>query len=437
MNPDYIVQFRFLLRESLRGLCAAPFRTLLTMLGVIIGVAAVIAMMSIGGGARQETLNQIQQLGIKNLYISASKLTGSRFDEAKQKLSEGLSRADLQDFLAKIPGLEGGTYEYIFEGARFLSNEDEPKSNLVAVGPDYFDILPAKLKFGRFFHASDFSRAEKVVILGEKLAFELFGNIDACGSFVQISHNNESQTFRIVGVLQNAIRKEKAAQGQERIQIGERERDRDVYFPYDNLRYRFPIYLAQESDSEKDPSYAEISTIVLRLEDPETMPLFREFADRILKRRHKEIDDYQIIAPLDLLESSRKVQEIFNLVMIFIAGLSLVVGGIGIMNIMLANIQQRVKEIGIRRAIGATKHDILLQFLFEAVTISVGGGLLGLLAGIIISFVISVITGWLTVLSVGAMFISFTVSVAVGLVFGIFPARRAAEMDPISALRYE
>jgi putative ABC transport system permease protein len=123
--------------------------------------------------------------------------------------------------------------------------------------------------------------------------------------------------------------------------------------------------------------------------------------------------------------------------MIFIAGLSLVVGGIGIMNIMLANIQQRVKEIGIRRAIGATKHDILLQFLFEAVTISVGGGLLGLLAGIIISFVISVITGWLTVLSVGAMFISFTVSVAVGLVFGIFPARRAAEMDPISALRYE
>ena len=177
--------------------------------------------------------------------------------------------------------------------------------------------------------------------------------------------------------------------------------------------------------------------IIVKLTHPEPMLMVRNYLNKILQLRHKGVDDYQIIAPVDLLEKSNRVQEIFNMVMVFIASLSLVVGGIGIMNIMLANIQQRVKEIGIRRAIGATRRDILLQFLFEAIMISIGGGILGVLLGIITSSGISAFTGWTTVLSTSSIFISFIVSVSVGLIFGIFPARKASEMDPITALRYE
>ena len=177
--------------------------------------------------------------------------------------------------------------------------------------------------------------------------------------------------------------------------------------------------------------------IIIKLTDSKPMLMVRNYLNEILRNRHKGVDDYQIIAPVDLLEKSNQVQEIFNMVMVFIASLSLIVGGIGIMNIMLANIQQRVKEIGIRRAIGATRRDILLQFLFEAIMISFGGGLLGVLLGILTSNGISAFTGWTTVLSPISIFISFIVSVSVGLIFGIFPARKASEMDPITALRYE
>jgi putative ABC transport system permease protein len=427
-----MLKYGFILKESLKALSGTLFRTLLTMLGVIIGVAAVIAMMSIGKGAEQETLSQIRSLGMENMYIRAVRLTGKAFEEARQKLSSGLSREDLELILAKVPALKGGTFEIkVDRKVRFGKNE--PQSNLIAVGSNYFEIVPCKMKFGRSLRRVDFERASRVVVIGERLSIDLFGNLNPVGKILTL----DEMSFQIVGVVNNLQKKRSGIQSGEKIQIGERERDKDVYFPSSSYFGHFPLWLEDTNNSEESPDYAEVSTLILKLDEPEKMLLVRDYVAKILENRHRGVEDYKIVAALELLEKSQKVQEIFNLVMIFIAGLSLVVGGIGIMNIMLANIQQRVREIGIRRAVGATKHDILVQFLFESTAISFGGGLVGIALGLGISYSISHLTGWLTVISFSSIAVSFIVSVTVGLVFGIFPARKAAEMDPIAALRYE
>ena len=426
------MDLRFLFKESLTALTSAPIRSLLTMLGVIIGVAAVIAMMSIGG-AKLETLRQIEALGASNIYVKSSRLSGDNLKRAKQALSRGLSRDDYDIILQKIPHLEGATFELkLNQSFRFLKKQ--PKSNLIGIGPNYFKLIPTKLTFGRYFNRQDYLESRKTVLLGSKIARELFGNTNPIGKFVTIG----SKSFEIQGVLASSINASQSANDRKAdIKIGERERERDVYLPYTTIIDRFQLSLKDVEDSEEDPTYSELSMIIIKLTDSKPMLMVRNYLNEILRNRHKGVDDYQIIAPVDLLEKSNQVQEIFNMVMVFIASLSLIVGGIGIMNIMLANIQQRVKEIGIRRAIGATRRDILLQFLFEAIMISFGGGLLGVLLGILTSNGISAFTGWTTVLSPISIFISFIVSVSVGLIFGIFPARKASEMDPITALRYE
>ena len=427
------MDLRFLFKESLTALTSAPIRSLLTMLGVIIGVAAVIAMMSIGGGAKLETLRQIEALGASNIYVKSSRLTGDNLKRAKQALSRGLSRDDYDIILQKIPYLEGATFELkLNQSFRFLKKQ--PKSNLIGIGPNYFKLIPTKLTFGRYFNRQDYLESRKTVLLGSKIARELFGNTNPVGKFVTIGN----KSFEIQGVLASSMNANQSANDRKAdIKIGERERERDVYLPYTTIIDRFQLSLKDVEDSEEDPTYSELSMIIIKLTNSKPMLMVRNYLNEILRSRHKGVDDYQIIAPVDLLEKSNQVQEIFNMVMVFIASLSLIVGGIGIMNIMLANIQQRVKEIGIRRAIGATRRDILLQFLFEAIMISFGGGLLGVLLGILTSNGISAFTGWTTVLSPISIFISFIVSVSVGLIFGIFPARKASEMDPITALRYE
>jgi len=421
-----------LLKESIRALSGSPVRTLLTMLGVIIGVAAVIAMMSIGSGAREETLSQIRSLGAQNLYVKSLRLTGEQLKNARQSLSRGLSREDLNVIREKLPLLEGSTFEMKYSG-NFRRGKDKPRVNLLGIGPQYFHLIPFQLKFGRVFTPQEFQNSSARVVLGERAALDLFGNRNPVGEVVKI----DSLSFEIIGVLNNRKRKSQAAKDSSGIKIGERERERDVYLPYSSILERFPLYFQQTEDSEKDPTYSEVSTLILKVKNPSYMGAAKTMVESILNYRHRDIKDFQIIAPMDLLEKSDKVQEIFNLVMVLIAGLSLVVGGIGIMNIMLANIQQRVKEIGIRRAVGATSSDILFQFLLESVVISVGGGVIGVLTGFLISLGISHFTGWSTIISFTSVLVSFLVSVLTGLVFGIFPARKASEMDPIRALRYE
>ncbi|PCJ18182.1 MAG: hypothetical protein COB02_11375 [Candidatus Cloacimonadota bacterium] len=421
----------FLFKESWTALKSSFIRTILTMLGVIIGVAAVIAMMSIGGGAQEQTLKEIRSLGASNVYVKSSRLSGDALKNAKELLSEGLNRSDLRSILKKVPYLVGGTFEAKYEGT-LKYKKSEPKVNLIGIGANYFDLIPVDLRFGRLFTSRDFKDAQKSVVLGAGVATELFGNLNPVDKTLTI----DNKTFKIIGVILGKHKAQSAIKSAE-IKIGDRQVTRDVYFPYSVIEHRFPLSMSNKTDSESDPSYAEVSTLIIKLKELEKIILVKSYIKKILDYRHKKVDDYQIIAPVDLLEKSNKVQEIFNLVMIFIAGLSLLVGGIGIMNIMLANIQQRIKEIGIRRAIGATKEDILVQFLFEAVLISVGGGLLGVIFGIIISYAISAFTGWSTVLSFSSIVISFIVSVTVGLIFGIFPAKKASEMDPITALRYE
>jgi putative ABC transport system permease protein len=353
-------------------------------------------------------------------------------EEAHQALSQGLSPFDLQQILDDVSGIAAGSYEAHWR-ASIRHEGSQPKANLIAVGPNYFEVVPIPLKFGRYFYESDFTDATRVVIIGESLALELFGRMDPTGQMLKL----DEYRFEIIGVLANQERKSRSAQGDSGIKILDRDTDRDVMLPYPSLIKRLQLRFNNSGDSDLDPTYHEINTMIIKVENSEDMEQVRNMIHAILKFRHRGVDDYQIVAPLDLLAKSQQVQDIFNLVMIFIASLSLVVGGIGIMNIMLANIQQRIREIGIRLAIGASQSDILWQFLLEAVLISVGGGIAGIILGIGISEAIAVYTGWATVLSVESILVSFGVSVSVGLIFGFFPARNAATQDPIEALRYE
>lgn len=423
----------FLVRESLRSLKGNWFRSILTMLGVIIGVAAVIAMMSIGGGAREEAVEQIRALGSKNLYVKASRLSGTALEEARQKQSQGLTPYDVDQILQDIQQIEAASFETTWD-VPVKVNGTQPRATLLAVGDDYFQVVPTPLKFGRPFVTRDFTWGSRVALLGEELATELFGNIDPSGQLIELS----DQRFEIIGVIANQKKKSRSVQGNNGgNNIQDREPGREVILPWPSLTRRIMMSYDSSGDSDKDPTYHWVQTLILKLKNDEDMPAVRDMVENLLKFRHRGVNDFEIIAPLDLLAKSQKVQDIFNLVMIFIASLSLVVGGIGIMNIMLANIQQRIKEIGIRMAIGARTGDILTQFLLEAVLISVGGGLIGILVGIGISEAIATYTGWRTVLSPMAVVISFGVSVAVGLFFGYFPAQRAAELDPIEALRHD
>jgi putative ABC transport system permease protein len=218
--------------------------------------------------------------------------------------------------------------------------------------------------------------------------------------------------------------------------LKDRDVERDVYFPLPLALSGFPR-LVDSTDSFSDPTYHRIRQLIVQVDSTDHVLTAKKLVERILRRRHGQSDDFEIVAPLEVLEQSRRTQEIFNLVMVLIAGLSLVVGGIGIMNIMLVSVRERTREIGLRRAVGATQPDILAQFLMEAIVISVAGGLMGIVVGMAISACVGALLGWPTVTTVASILMAFGVSAGVGVLFGLFPARTAAELDPIEALRHE
>jgi len=406
-----------LIRIATDNLSRRKLRTSLTMLGMVFGVAAVLAMMSIGAGAEEETLNRIQRMGLRNIVIQAKPFDDNELAIIRQD-SPGLTRRDIR---ALSTALEEDS---VLIGKRRLktyqiaSSMGKADSRVFGVDPHFLLTNNLVLQEGSFFHAVDSRNSNQTCVLGTRARRKLFGLNRAVGEAVKI--NNE--WFTVVGVLSDELVGQDDFAG---VKIESSEND--IYIPLNTLLTKF----------ELSPIENELDEIVVHLPPEASIPDKAALISAMMGSMHSGINDFALVVPEHLLEEERQTQRIFNIVMGAIASISLLVGGIGIMNIMLASVLERTSEIGLRRALGARQRDISRQFMLEAVVISVAGATLGILVGYGISNLVANYSGWPTIVRPISILLGVGVSVTIGLAFGIYPARRAATISPIEALRYE
>jgi len=423
---------------SFESLGAHKLRTFLTMLGVIIGVAAVISMLSIGEGAEEEVLKQIEILGINNIIVEARIPEQEPGSSKAFQRSPGLELADAEN-IAQFTELVTNVVPQRFEEMpTIFHGSNEAAVRVVATMPEFVYSSSIDVEYGRFITSRDNESFAQVCVLGAKAKRKLFAFEDPIQKTVRIGDLN----FTVVGVMADKYIGRGKVEGLELKNFNE-----DVYIPLSTARRKIDRagptksravhFFGTSTSEELSYNIPELDQLTITVTDLTLVGPVTRLVERVLSRRHGGVEDYEIVVPESLLRQSRKTQQIFNIVMGAIAGLSLLVGGIGIMNIMLATVLERTREIGIRRAVGATRSDILRQFLIEAVTICMLGCTVGVAVGLIISQVISYYAGWPTIVSVFSIFLAVIVSTAVGTVFGIFPAHKAAKIDVIDALRHE
>lgn len=402
------------------NLRAQKTRTLLTALGIVFGVGSVIGMLAIGAGAREESLRFIEQLGVRNVLISSRPVTSEEELQQRRRASPGLTERDVRILQANVDGLEVLSARRTLRPARVLPKPARERPELIGVQPAYAAIHNLRLVEGRFFDAGDEAASRAVCVLGQGAKTNLLGYEKAVGKYVKLNDT----WLEVVGVLAESLPATAKSSGGKMEDL-----NNVVYVPFNTFRYRFwdmSSYLKDELDG-----------VDLRLKPNVDSVETAKVVTAVLNSTHNNTADFDVTIPAALLEQQKRTQTIFTYVMVAIAAISLLVGGIGIMNIVLATVMERTREIGIRRATGARRRDIVRQFLAESVLISTGGGLLGIGLGFFISWVIATTAEWKTIVTVPSVVIAFGVSVAVGVVFGIYPAMKAARIDPIEALRYE
>ncbi len=407
-------------RLALQNLGVRKLRSLLTMLGMIFGVAAVVSMLSIGAGAQQQVLAFIEQLGVRNLIVEAKDVTDSQELLKIRKTSPGLSLKDLRVIRTNISDLTASTPRKRLTPSSMLPKPRQDMPSVYGVSPEYQYIAGLRVVAGRFFDQADNDRVAPVCVLGEGAKANLFLQKEAVGQYLKINE----QWFRVIGVLGPQLTSQGELSG-----LKSQDYNNLLYAPIDSVIYRL----------EDTRSYLrdEIDGLFLQLDKTADSSVVADVVRGILNASHRNAGDFSLIVPAELLAEQKRTQRIFEMVMVAIASISLLVGGIGIMNIMLASILERTHEIGVRRAVGARKRDVLRQFLVEAILISFVGGLLGIACGFGISRLVAVMAGWSTIVTMNSILLAFLVSVSVGLIFGIYPAAKAARLDPVEALRYE
>jgi putative ABC transport system permease protein len=428
------------LKAGIVELLAHKMRSFLTMLGIIFGVAAVIAMVSISEGARHEALEQIRLMGVNVIQIRRRSLTGDALMVARKKSPQGLNYSDAEairevcTFARRVVPL-----------CRVFGEVEVPgeplHSSVYGVVPGFQEVNRFRVATGRFVDDVDVARRSRVCVLGDELKKRLFRFRDPIGQYVKISNNN----FRVIGVMEERV----IPSGKAIVSL--RDMNQDIYLPITVALEDFQLYSEQPIPLNSASMFSlfrqmmnrpplrerSITEVAVEVANSDQTVAASEAVKRVLERRHAAVADFQVVIPAELIKQSQQAQRIFNVVMGAIAGISLLVGGIGIMNIMLATVTQRTREIGIRRAIGAKRTDIMLQFLLEAILVTLIGGALGVAAGIQGANAVSSYAQWKTIVSVQAVQIAFLVSVATGILFGLYPALQAARTDPITALRYE
>ncbi len=431
---------------AMEAVIANRLRSLLTALGIIFGVAAVIAMLAIGNGAQQEILEQIKLVGVNNIIIEPIveqieeevDASGSGPSMEKNKYSPGLRMLDVEAIKASVPGLQRISPEVVVD-THIVKSGIRRSAKLVGVMPEYFEVTNFNLREGKMFSEANLTRGDPVCIIGRGVQTKFFSKENPIGKKIK----SGNQWLEVVGVLE-----ERVISDQTIAKLGIRDFNMDVYIPIQTMFVRYKnrdmvtagSIMAARSEGQsgnRATNYHQIDKLVVQVEESSMLNPTAEVISRMLERRHLNVIDYELTIPELLLKQQQRTQNIFNIVLGAIAGISLLVGGIGIMNIMLASVMERIKEIGLRLSLGAKKTDIVNQFLFEAIMISVSGGIIGVILGIVLADLVSRFGDFPTIITFSSIFISFSVAATVGLVFGITPAKRAANQDPITSLRYE
>lgn len=445
------------LQIALEAVLANRIRSMLTALGIIFGVAAVIAMLAIGKGAQKEILDQIKLVGVNNVVIKPiveqeeKRIAESDMQQEKKKFSPGLTIRDIKTIKAIVPGLQYVSPEIILD-SYIIRKGIRRSAKLVGVEPDYFTIYNFDLRAGQMFGREQLIQGSAVCIIGHAIKTRFFPTEDPLGKSIKVGPN----WLTIVGVLE-----ERVASEENLSKLGIRDFNMDVYVPLQTMLIRYKnrdlVALNQggdmqfsgrgrrgmvivdgiEDEEPTNPNYHQIDRLVLQVVATESLQPAAEILSRMLKRLHYDVVDFEIEIPELLLKQQQRTRDIFNYVLGAIASISLLVGGIGIMNIMLASVLERIKEIGLRLSLGAQKRDIVEQFLFEAVFISVSGGIVGIILGVSLAWLVALFADIPTLISFDSIALSFGVAATVGLIFGIAPARKAAQQDPIASLRYE
>lgn len=405
------------IKKSFRSLMIHRLRALLSTLGVLFGVVSVVAMLSIGEGAKQETLEQIAQLGMNNLIIRQNALTEEQHMQAREKKSRGLTIDDAFVLQKGIPNLRYVAPLKVIE-ASLTGTAREVSPEILGVDRAFGEVKNLRLIEGRFISDKDLAERKLVVVLGYQVAKGL-GKDGHVGQMLRI----ESSYFQIVGVLKSTRHK-----ANKNSLITTRDLNNSIFIPLGSEKA-----LPSKGNLKSDT----LSEIILQLKDSRQIEPMSKLAKNILSHSHNGQEDYQVVVPQELLNQAYRTQQTFNLVLGSIAAVSLLVGGIGIMNIMLATVSERTREIGIRRAVGANKRHILLQFLLETLLLTLGGAITGVILGVAASLAISYFAGWKTIVTIWSVVVSLGMASGVGLFSGLYPAYKAAQMNPITALRHD
>jgi putative ABC transport system permease protein len=407
--------------QAFANLRAQKTRTLLTALGIVFGVGSVIGMLAIGSGAREESLRFIEQLGVRNILIDSRPATSQEEFQQRRRSSPGLSDRDVRILQANVEALDMLSARRTIHPARVLPKPSQDVPELYGVRPAYAIIHSLRITEGKFFDESDDASSAPVCVLGETAKVGMLGYGPALGKYVKVNDT----WLEVIGILSEQL----MSGSQNAPSGGIEDPNNIVYIPFNTLQYRF----WDQSSNMKD----DLDGIDLRLRPSTDSVEVAKIVTAVLNSTHHNVQDFSVTIPAALLAQQQRTQTIFTYVMVAIAAISLLVGGIGIMNIVLATVLERTREIGIRRSIGARRFDIVRQFLIESVLISVAGGLLGIAFGFFLAWLIARTAEWKTIVTTASVVIAFGVSVAVGVLFGIYPAVKASKINPIDALRYE
>jgi putative ABC transport system permease protein len=386
--------------RSVESLLMHKLRTLLTMLGMIFGVAAVLAMLSIGAGAQQQVMAFIEDLGVRNLIVEAREATDWQAMKKVRLKSPGLTFHDVRAMQASVAGLEALSPRKRFTPTKVAPKPQGEMPTVYGVETTYLRIGGIRVTAGRFFTDDEAARASAVCVLGDAARVGIIG----------------------VAGAQTSLQADISG-------LPAQDRNNLIYIPTGAAMFRLEDTYSEMRD--------EIDGVYLRLKPEVDMTAAAATVRGILAASHRDTDDYSIVVPAELLAEQQRTKRIFDVVMVALASISLLVGGIGIMNIMLASVLERTPEIGLRRAIGARQTDIIRQFVIETTMIAVAGGTIGLVLGVAMSRLIASFAGWSTIVTGGSLLLAFSVSVLIGLVFGVYPAMKASRLDPVQCLHYE
>jgi putative ABC transport system permease protein len=444
---------------ALEAIMSNKLKSMLTALGIIFGVAAVISMLAIGNGAQAEILEQIKMVGVNNIVIvptiSEATEDSEEGESQSKKFSPGLTLADAKSIRDVIPGVENISPEVSYNSTLQYNGIRYP-AKVQGVSVDYFNLYNLPLETGMYFNEEQDKYGVPVCVIGSNVRMKFFNEVDPIGKFIKFG----TIWLKVIGVLRKTDITVSSFDN-----AGVNVYNDNIFVPvttillrYNNratinkpsssggsvvafsggmIRFSTTTTTTTQSSGTTETNYNQLDRIIVQLANTESLNPTTEILSRMILRRHQGVKDYEITVPEMLLKQQQRTKDIFNIVLGAIAGISLLVGGIGIMNIMFASVMERIKEIGTRLAIGAKKTDIVAQFLSEAILISVSGGLIGVILGIVLSYLITVLFEIKTIVSVISVILAFGISAAVGVIFGYAPAKKASERDPIESLRYE